>query len=109
MLKCLIYGEIGTIIGNGFLFGVFDGLIQFCAMYINYAAFASMNPCQVLVVGFIGSWEVGISILEATGKGEDYLAINETLLSKVTFYTMIAFACIKILCALKIHKELKRL
>jgi len=45
VLKVLTYGELGTVLGNGYLFGLYDGLIQFCAMYLDFAAYATMRPC----------------------------------------------------------------
>ena len=77
-------------------------------MYINYAAFARMRPCQNLVMGFLGAWEVAIYIMLATGEGESAKAINQDVLSMCLFYTLVTFSATKLLCATLIHPELKR-
>ena len=76
VLKILVYGELGTMLGNGLLFGLFEGLIQLCAMYIDYAAYANMKPCQVMLMGFIATWEIAFYILGATNSGHDEEMIN---------------------------------
>ena len=58
VLKCLVYGEFGVLIGQAYIFGMFTGLIHLFHIWIDWAAYATMNPCIVVVVGFCAGLEL---------------------------------------------------
>ena len=106
VLKTIVYGELGAVCGRGYLFGLFDGLVQLCAMYVDYSAYATMRSCHTLLVGFLGAWEVLFYILDYTNARHSE-KIKDSMLNQCLFYIMVAFAATKFLCAMKIYKELK--
>ena len=92
MLKTLVYGEIGAVCGRGYLFGLLDSLVQLCAMYVDYSAYATMRSCHTMLAGFLGAWEVLFYILDYTNANDRAQEIRDNTLNQCLFYIMIAYA-----------------
>lgn len=65
VLKLLVYGEFGAMIGQAYIFGIVSGAMHLFHVWIGYAAFATMNPCNVCIVGFCAGLELMMSFMNA--------------------------------------------
>ena len=81
VLKTIVYGELGAICGRGYLFGLFDSLVQLCAMYVDYSAYATMRSCHTMLVSFLGAWEVLFYILDYTNGNRRERNIKDNILN----------------------------
>ena len=78
MLKTIAYGEIGAVIGWSYIFGVMTGVIHLIHMWIFYTAYASLNPCVVLVAAFCGGMEIIELFMNANDGGDLQEAVFDT-------------------------------
>ena len=76
-------------------------------MWIDYAAYAGMHPCSVVIMGFCAAMELLMMFMNANDGGALQRAIFESEISQALFYTMFAFGAVKLLCAFRIYKEFK--
>ncbi len=78
VLKTIAYGEIGAVLGWGYVFGFLTGLIHLVHMWICYTAYATMNPCVVLVCVFCSGMELIELFMNANDGGQFQEAIFDT-------------------------------
>ena len=107
VLKTLVYGEIGAVIGHAYLFGLFTAAFHLVHVWIDYMAFATVHPCCVVIMGFGAAMVLLVLFMDASDGGDLYEVIFESRLSKSIFYTMFIFTTVKLLCAFRIYKEFK--
>jgi len=69
VLKMLVYGEIGAVIGQTYIFGIFTGAFHVIHMWIDYAAYAGMHPCSVVIMGFCAAMELLMMFMNANDGG----------------------------------------
>ena len=69
VLKTLVYGEIGSVIGQAFIYGMMYGGTQIVNMWITYVAYASMHPCCVVIMGFCSAMELMMAFMNASDGG----------------------------------------
>ena len=108
VLKCLVYGEFGVMIAQTYIFGLFTGLLHVFHIWINYAAYATMNPCTVIVVGFCAGLELLILFMNANEGSTETDAIFESPISQALFYTMFVYGFVKLITAFKIYQEFRK-
>jgi len=107
VLKALVYGEIGAVIGYMYLFGTLTGIFHLVHMWIDYSAYASASYCAVLIVGLSAAMELVMLFMNANDGGKMSRAIFNTQLTSMVFYTLFAWSSIKLAVSLRIHKEFK--
>ena len=66
VLYTLVYGELGVIIGQGFLFGPVTAILQLFNMWVTYIAYGSMHPCCIVIMGFVAAMECLMLFMNAS-------------------------------------------
>lgn len=107
VLKTLVYGEIGQVIGQAFIYGFMQGGTQIVNMWITYVAFASMHPCVTVIMGFCSAMELLMHFMNASDGGTMQKLIFDSKLSTAIFFCMFFFCMTKLVCAFRIYKEFK--
>ena len=107
VLKTLVYGEIGAVVGQAFIYGWIYGATALVNMWITYVAYATMHPCCVVIMGFCSAMELLISFMNACDNGTMHRLIFDTTLTKAVFFSMFAFSITKLFCSFRIYKEYK--
>ena len=69
VLKSIVYGEIGVVIGLTYLFGLFVGLCHLTHMWMDYLAYATMNQCSFMLLGFAACMELLLLFMNANDGG----------------------------------------
>ena len=108
VLRTLVYGEIGAMIGHAYLFGLLTAAFHLVHVWIDYMAYATVHPCTVVIMGFGAAMVLLVLFMDASDGGDIQAAIFNSKLSRAIFYTMFIFTTVKLLCAFRIYKEFKK-
>ena len=107
VLKAIVYGELGAVLGHMYLFGMLTGTFHLVHMWIDYSAYASASYCAVLIVGLCAAMELVMLFMNANDGGKMQRVIFDTSLSEAVFYTLFIWSGLKLVVSLRIHKEFK--
>lgn len=108
VLKSLVYGELGAMIGTTYLFGAVTGLFHLVHVWINYCAYASLHYCATSIVAFCAVMELMMLFMQASSGSYLHDTIFATTTSQLVFYTLFVYAVVKLVAAFTIYKEFRK-
>ena len=103
VLYALMWGEVGSAICRGFVFGFMTGVLHLVNVWIDYMGYATMHFCTVMFMALCGAMESMILISKYKDGGYSEAMIHDSKLTEGVFFVILAFSIFKFIAAFSVQ------